>query len=379
MERIYMDYAATTFCKDEVIEAMQPYWKGCFGNASGLYESGRTAGQAVDAARKIFAQGLHAASKKEIYFTSCGTESDNWALKGVMDANRNRGNHLITTAAEHHAVLHTCEWLAHNGCEVTVLPVDRFGMVTARQIQEAIRPETVLVSVIYANNEVGSINPIAEIGEVTREAEVIFHTDAVQAAGCLPINVTEYGIDLLSLSAHKFYGPKGTGVLYCRNGIKMASFMHGGAQEHERRAGTENVAGIVGAATAYALAQHGMKSEGKRLSALRDAMFALVKERIPEAVFHGHMQMRLPGNVNLSIPGIPSEAALLDLDLAGIECSSGSACTSGSIEPSHVLLAMGVPQSEAKSALRFTFGATTTKEQIETVVQRLCVLAGRKE
>lgn len=377
MDRIYLDYAATTYVKDEVLEAMKPYYKKHFGNPSSMYESGRYAKNALDKAREEVAGCIGAKYSNEIYFTACGTESDNWALKGVMEANRAKGRHLITTAVEHHAIMDTAEYLKKNGYDVTFLPVDEYGMVTAQQVKDAIRDDTVLVSVVYANNEVGTINPIAEIGRVTREAGVIFHTDAVQAAGHLPLNVQEDNVDLLSISAHKFYGPKGIGMLYIRNGVKIERLMHGGAQERKRRAGTENVPEIIGLAKALTMATEALGETNIRLTELRDYMIREIVEKIPYTKLNGHPEKRLCNNVNISLEFIEAEASLLSLDLAGIECSSGSACASGSLESSHVLLAMGIPPEIAKGALRFTMGETTTKEQIDYTVNELVQLAER--
>ena len=377
MDRIYLDYAATTYVKDEVLESMMPYYKEHFGNPSSLYESGRYAKNAIDRAREEVAKCIGAKYSNEIYFTACGTESDNWALKGVMEANKAKGKHLITTAVEHHAVIDTAEYLKKQGYDVTFLPVDEYGMVTAEQVKNAIRDDTVLVSVVYANNEVGTINPIAEIGKVTREAGVLFHTDAVQAAGHLPLDVAADNIDLLSISAHKFYGPKGIGMLYIRNGVKIERFMHGGAQERKRRAGTENVPEIIGLAKALSMATASLNETRSRLTELRDYMIHEIVTRIPYTKLNGHPEKRLCNNVNISLEFIEAEASLLSLDLAGIECSSGSACASGSLASSHVLLAMGIPPEIAKGALRFTMGDTTTKEQIDYTVNQLVQLAER--
>lgn len=377
MDRIYLDYAATTYVKDEVLEAMRPYYKEHFGNPSSMYESGRYAKNALDRAREEVAGCIGAKYSNEIYFTACGTESDNWALKGVMEANKAKGRHLITTAVEHHAIMDTAEYLKKNGYDVTFLPVDEYGMVTAQQVKDAIRDDTVLVSVVYANNEVGTINPIAEIGRVTREAGVIFHTDAVQAAGHLPIDVQADHVDLLSISAHKFYGPKGIGMLYIRNGVKIERLMHGGAQERKRRAGTENVPEIMGLAKAFTMVTESLEETNIRLTELRDYMIHEIMEKIPYTRLNGHPEKRLCNNVNISLEFIEAEASLLSLDLAGIECSSGSACASGSLESSHVLLAMGIPPEIAKGALRFTMGETTTKEQVDYTVNELVQLAER--
>lgn len=377
MERIYLDYAATTYVKDEVLEAMKPYYKEHFGNPSSMYETGRYAKNALDQARSDVAKCINAKFNNEVYFTSCGTESDNWALKGVMEANQAKGRHLITTAVEHHAIMDTAEYLGKQGYDVTFLPVDEYGMVSAQQVKDAIRDDTVLVSVVYANNEVGTINPIAEIGKVTREAGVLLHTDAVQAAGHLPLDVQADNVDLLSISAHKFYGPKGIGMLYIRNGVKIERFIHGGAQERRRRAGTENVPEIIGLAKAFSMAAEQLDEKNTRLTELRDHMIREITERIPYTKLNGHPTKRLSNNVNVSLEFIEAEASLLSLDLAGIECSSGSACASGSLESSHVLLAMGIPAEIAKGALRFTMGDSTTKEQIDYTINELVQLAER--
>ncbi len=377
MDRIYLDYAATTYVKDEVLEAMKPYYKEHFGNPSSMYESGRYARRILDEARESVAKCINAKFTNEVYFTSCGTESDNWALKGVMEANKAKGKHLITTAVEHHAVIDTAEYLKKQGCDVTFLPVDEFGMVSAQQVKDAIRDDTVLVSIVYANNEVGTINPIAEIGKVTKEAGVLLHTDAVQAAGHLPLDVQADGVDLLSISAHKFYGPKGIGMLYIRNGVKIERYVHGGAQERKRRAGTENVPEIVGLAKALELATQEIAQTNEKLTGLRDYMIGEILNKIPYTKLNGHPTQRLCNNVNISLEFIEAEASLLSLDLAGVECSSGSACASGSLESSHVLLAMGIPAEIAKGALRFTMGETTTKEQVDYTVSQLVELSER--
>lgn len=377
MERIYLDYAATSYVKDEVLQAMIPFFKENFGNPSSLYESGRQAKTVLENARESVAKQINAKFKNEIYFTSCGTESDNWALKGVMEANSAKGKHLITTAVEHHAVIDTCKYLQTLGYDVTFLPVDEYGMVTVQQVKDAIRPDTVLVSVVYANNEVGTINPISEIGKAVHDAGVFFHTDAVQAAGHLNLDVQALNVDLLSLSAHKFYGPKGIGMLYVRNGVKITRLVHGGAQERKKRAGTENVPEIVGMAKALELANKELEEKNNSLCKLRDYMIAELQNRIPHIKLNGHPTKRISNNVNFSLEFIEAEASLLCLDLAGIECSSGSACASGSLESSHVLTAMGIPPEIAKGALRFTFGETTTKEQIDYTINELEQLAQR--
>ena len=377
MEKVYLDYSATTFVDDAVLEAMYPYFKQHFGNPSAVYASGREAKAVVENARQTIANMLNTRFKNEIYFTACGTESDNWAIKGAALANANKGKHIITTSTEHHAVMDTCAFLEKQGYEVTYLPVDEYGMVSPDDVQKAIRPDTILISVIFANNEVGTINPIPEIAKVAHEHGVLFHTDAVQAAGHIPIDVMNMDIDMLSLSAHKFYGPKGIGVLYIKNGCKVEKFMHGGAQERKRRAGTENVPEIVGMAKALELSCKNMQKEIKRLSELRDYMIDELKATVPHIHLNGHPTRSLPGHVNVSLEYIEAEASLLSLDLAGIECSSGSACASGSLEASHVLLAMGIPTEIAKGALRFTMGKTTTKEQIDYTVAEIVKLSER--
>ncbi|MEG2575015.1 MAG: cysteine desulfurase NifS [Christensenella sp.] len=377
MENVYLDYAATTYVKDEVLEAMMPYYKEHFGNPSSMYEMGRYAKNALDRAREDAARCVNAKFNNEIYFTACGTESDNWALLGVMQANKAKGKHLITTAVEHHAIMDTAAYLQKQGYDVTFLPVDEYGMVSASEVRAAIREDTVLVSVVYANNEVGTINPIAEIGKVTREAGVLLHTDAVQAAGHLPLDVQADNVDLLSISAHKFYGPKGIGMLYVRNGVKIERFMHGGAQERRKRAGTENVPEIIGLAKAFTIATEQLEETNRRLTELRDYMISEIMQKISNVKLNGHPTKRLCNNVNISLEFIEAEASLLCLDMAGISCSSGSACASGSLESSHVLLGMGIPPEIAKGALRFTMGETTTKEQVDYTVNELVELTER--
>lgn len=373
---IYLDNAATTPVRDEVLEAMLPYLKENFGNPSAVYAGGRIAKRGLDRAREQVAKAIGAAYPREIYFTGCGTESDNWAIRGVALANVDKGKHIITSKVEHHAVLDTCEYLEKHGFEVTYLDVDEYGMVSAESVKNAIRPDTVLVSIMFANNEVGTINPIPEIGKVCHEAGVIFHTDAVQAVGHIPVNVQEMDIDLLSLTGHKFYAPKGTGALYIKNGIKCEKFMQGGAQERKRRAGTENVAGIVAMGKALELMIEEMDEETERITKLRDEMIKLLLE-IPYTKLNGHPEMRLPGNVNVSVEFVESEATLFSLDLAGIACSSGSACTSGSLESSHVLLAMGIAPEVAKGALRFTIGRYNTEADIKDTVEELKIVTER--
>lgn len=364
-----MDYAATTFVKPEVLEAMQPYFSQMFANPTGMYESGRQARRALEEARETVAKELNAAARREVYFTSGGTESDNWAIRGIARASR-RGKHIITSAVEHHAVLETCEGLQSEGYEVTFLPVDEYGMVSAVDVKNAIRHDTALVSVIYANHEVGTINPIEEIGSVTRAADVLLHVDAVAAAGQLPLDVRLLQVDALSLSAHKFYGPKGVGALYVRDTVPLAKLMKGGAQQREKRAGTEDVASAVGLARALELANTGMAEENERLMHLRNTM----REQLGGCVrLTGHQADRLPGHLSM-LTGIKSEAALVHMDKAGVECSAGASCAAGSLEPSHILLAMGISKQDARTALRFTLGAGTTENDIQYAVQVLADL-----
>ena len=377
MDRIYLDYSATTFVDDAVLDAMIPYFKKYAGNPSGMYSSGREAKAAVENSRQIVADCINTRNKNEVYFTSCGTESDNWAIKGAAFANADKGKHIITSSVEHHAVIDTCKYLETKGFEVTYLPVDEYGMVTLDAVKNAVREDTILISIIFANNEVGTINPIAEIGAFAREKGIIFHTDAVQAAGHIPIDVINMNIDMLSMSAHKFYGPKGIGVLYIRKGINVEKFMHGGAQERGKRAGTENVPYIIGLGKALKNACASMQKEMSRLSQLRDYMIEEVLKNVSFAKLNGHPTLRLPGHVNISLEYIEAEASLLSLDLAGIECSSGSACASGSFDPSHVLLAMGMSPERARGALRFTMGKTTTKEQIDYTIAEIKAIADR--
>lgn len=363
---IYMDHAATTYTAKEVVDSMIPYFTESFGNPSSIYSIGQKNHAAVEHARELAAAALHA-EKDEIFFTSGGTESDNWALKGVCFANKHKGKHIITTKIEHHAILHSAEYLTSLGFEVTYVDVDSYGMVSPSEIEKAIRPGTILISVMYANNEVGTIQPIKEIGEIAHKHGILFHTDAVQAAGHIPIDVKADNIDLLSLSGHKFYGPKGTGVLYIRKGVRIKSFIHGGAQENKRRAGTENVPGIVGLGAALERAVKTMPEESKKLTALRDRLIGGLLE-IPASTLNGHPKMRLPNNVNVRFEYIEGESLLLFLNMKGICASTGSACNSASLEPSHVLTAMGVPAESAHGSLRLTLGEVTTLEDVEYVI-----------
>lgn len=375
---IYLDNAATTRMRPEVLEAMLPYLQDAFGNASAGYALARQAHGALDAAREQMRSALHAEKAREVYFTSGGTESDNWAIKGAALANRQKGRHIVTTAVEHHAVLETCEALAREGFSVTYLRPDGEGRICLADIERAVRPDTVLVSVMWANNEVGTVNPVAEIGAFLRERGILFHVDAVQAVGHLPIDVVQAKIDLLSLSAHKFHGPKGVGALYIREGVRVADLMDGGAQERGRRAGTENVAGIVGMGEAMRLAEEELSTEAARQSAIRDYMIRRALLEVPGAVLNGSREHRLPGNVNLSVPGVRSEVTLFKMDMAGIACSGGSACTAGAIGASHVLLAMGLPDARVQSAIRFSFSRDTTREEVDAAVEELKHIAAAK-
>ena len=370
MNRIYLDHAATTAVSPEVLREMLPFMTECFGNAASIHGTGREAHRALDRARKQVAAVL-GAQPQEVYFTSGGSESDNWAVKGVAWAARGRGKHVITSAVEHHAVLNACAWLEGMGFEVTRLPVDALGRVDPDSVARALRPDTVLISVMTANNEIGTLQPIREIGEIARSRGVPFHTDAVQAAGHIPVNVEELQVDLLSLSAHKFHGPKGVGVLYVRRGTKLDSLIHGGAQERGLRAGTPNVPGAVGLAKALELASASLPESADRVRALRDQLIREIRARIPDAVLNGDPERRLPGNVHFSFPGVDGEALLLRLDLAGIACSGGSACTSGAQEPSHVLAAIGQAPELAKGGLRMTLGEENTPEEIKEVLRVL--------
>lgn len=367
---VYFDHAATTPVRQEVIEAMLPYFNQKFGNASSIYAIGRESKKAIEESRDRVACAL-GAQPREIFFTGSGTEADNWAIKGVAYANKQKGNHIITTAIEHHAVLHTCQYLESDGFEVTYLPVDENGLVKPEQVRDAIKPNTILVSIMFANNEIGTIQPIAEIGKITREKGVYFHTDAVQAIGNVRINVVEMNIDLLSLSGHKFYGPKGAGALYIRKGTKITSFLHGGAQERGRRASTENVPSIVGLGKAIELADQRIDEYNRKLLELRERTIEEVMNKIPFVKLNGDRHKRLPGNVNFSFEFIEGESLLLMLDMKGIAASSGSACTSGSLDPSHVLLAIGLPHEIAHGSLRLTFGEDNSQEDIDYLMDVL--------
>jgi cysteine desulfurase len=367
---IYVDHAATTYIKPEVFEAMKPYLTELYGNPSSIYYLGRESKKAIDEARSQIAYCL-GAHPQEIYFTGSGTEADNWAIKGTAYANRKKGKHIITSMIEHHAVLESFEFLRKEGFEVTYLPVDKNGFVNPADLEKAIRPDTTLVSIMYANNEIGTIQPIKELAGIAKEKGVIFHTDAVQAMGNIPVNVKDLGVDLLSMSAHKFYGPKGVGCLYVRKGVQLEGFMHGGAQERKKRAGTENVSGIIGMAAALKLAYENLDKYNEHLSKLSSRLIDKVFERIPHVRLNGDRYKRLPGNVNFSFEFIEGESLLLMLDMKGIQASSGSACTSGSLDPSHVLLAIGLPHEIAHGSLRITFGEKNTEEEVDYIVDCL--------
>lgn len=365
---IYLDNAATTRTAPEVVEAMLPYFTEYYGNASSIYEFGAKSKEAIQGARETIADAL-GAKDNEIYFTAGGSEADNWAIKATAECYRDKGNHIITSKIEHHAVLHTCEYLEKNGFEVTYLDVDEHGVVKLDQLKAAIRPTTILITIMFANNEIGTIEPIAEIGKIAKEKGILFHTDAVQAFGQLPIDVDEMNIDMLSASGHKLNGPKGIGFLYIRKGVKIRSFIHGGAQERKRRAGTENVTGIVGLGKAVELAVSTMEERTKRERELRDYLMTRVLKEVPFSRINGPRDNRLPNNVNFCFQFIEGESLLIMLDMEGICGSSGSACTSGSLDPSHVLLAIGLPHEIAHGSLRLTLGADTSREDIDVTIE----------
>ncbi len=367
---IYLDNAATTPMAPEVIDAMAEVMKNTYGNASSVYSVGRAAKAILEQARESVAKSLNCLAS-EVYFTGCGSEADNWAIKGYAMANKAKGNHIITTKIEHHAVLHPCEYLEKNGFEVTYLPVDETGLVSLEDVKNAIKENTILISVMYANNEVGTIEPIEEIAKIAKEHGICMHTDAVQAVGAEPIDFKALGVDMLSLSAHKFNGPKGVGALIIRKGLRIAPFMHGGAQERSKRAGTENLAGIVGLSKALELAVSNLADKQPKIRAMRDYLISEIEKNIPYIQFNGHREKRLSNNVNFCFRYIEGESLLLMLDINGICASSGSACTSGSLDPSHVLLALGLPHEIAHGSLRLTLSAQTTKEEIDDTVSAL--------
>jgi cysteine desulfurase len=365
--RIYFDHSATTPVAPEVVEAMLPFFTGTFGNASSIHQFGQKAKVALEDARRQVA-ALIGAEPSEVVFTSCGTESDNWAIKGAAYFFEGKKKHLITSMAEHHAVLFTCNYLHQRGFDVTYLPVDKFGMVSPASVADAIREDTFLVSIMHANNEVGTVNPISEIGKICRERGVLFHTDAVQTVGKLPINVINMNVDLLSLSGHKFYGPKGVGALFMRRGRQLEKFIHGGHQERDRRAGTENVAGAVGLGKAAELCQMRMEEDERWLAKLSGELYSKIQETISGVYLNGHETQRLPGILNLSFDGVSNDSLMQNLDLKGIAVSGGSACNSGMAETSHVLNAMGRPMNLAISAIRFSLGRGNTSEDIDYAV-----------
>ena len=371
MKTTYMDYSATTYVKPEVLDAMMPFFTEKFGNPSSFYGISRETKMAVDNARAQVAKAINC-DPNEVYFTGGGSEADNWAIKGIATAHMKKGNHIITTKIEHHAVLHTCEFLEKFGFEVTYLDVNEEGFVDLKQLEEAITDKTILVSIMFANNEIGTIQPIKEIGALCREKKVLFHTDAVQAVGSVPVDVKEMKIDLLSLAGHKLYGPKGIGALYIRRGVRIDNLIHGGGQERGRRAGTENIPGVVGLGKAIEIATENIEENRARLTVLRDKLIDGILERIPYARLNGPRgDKRLPGNSNISFEFIEGESILLSLDFEGICASSGSACTSGSLDPSHVLLAIGLPHEKAHGSLRTSLGAASTEEDVEKLLNEL--------
>lgn len=371
MKTTYMDYSATTYVKPEVLDAMMPFFTEKFGNPSSFYGISRETKMAVDNARAQVAKAINC-DPNEVYFTGGGSEADNWAIKGIATAHMKKGNHIITTKIEHHAVLHTCEFLEKFGFEVTYLDVNEEGFVDLKQLEEAITDKTILVSIMFANNEIGTIQPIKEIGALCREKKVLFHTDAVQAVGSVPVDVKEMNIDLLSLAGHKLYGPKGIGALYIRRGVRIDNLIHGGGQERGRRAGTENIPGVVGLGKAIEIATENIEENRARLTVLRDKLIDGILERIPYARLNGPRgDKRLPGNSNISFEFIEGESILLSLDFEGICASSGSACTSGSLDPSHVLLAIGLPHELAHGSLRLTLGDGSTEEDVDYVLEVL--------
>lgn len=371
MKKIYMDYSATTPVKKEVLDEMLPYFTEHFGNASSAHSFGREVKSALSKARGQVANLINA-KENEIYFTAGGTESDNWAIEGVAFSLKEKGNHIITSKIEHHGVLHVCEYLEkHHGFKVTYLDVDSDGKVKLDELKKAITDKTILISIMFANNEIGTIQPIKEIGEIAKEHKILFHTDAVQAAGNIEIDVKELNIDLMSMSSHKIYGPKGVGALYIKTGVKLHPFIHGGAQEKRRRAGTENIPAIVGYGKAAEMAKENMKNHIEKLTNLREKLINNILDKVPYTIVNGSRKNRLPGNVNFSFEFIEGEGILLMLDMLGVAASSGSACTSGSLDPSHVLMAIGLPHEIAHGSLRLSIGDFTTEEDIDYIVEKL--------
>lgn len=374
---IYLDNAATTAVKPEVFEVMKPYFTEIYSNPSSVYSFAGQAKKAVDDAREQIAGALNAKAPSEIYFTGGGSEADNWAIKMTAEACKDKGRHIITTKIEHHAVLHTVDWLEKNGYEVTYLDVDSDGLISLEELEKAIRPDTILISIMFANNEIGTIEPVKEIGAIAKKHGILFHTDAVQAFGHVPIDVQDMNIDMLSASGHKFHGPKGIGFLYLRNGLKLGPLIHGGAQERARRAGTHNVPGIVGMGEAARLAVQDMEVNAKKQIEIRDYLIERIEKEIPYVRVNGHREKRLPNNVNVCFRFIEGESLLIMLDQKGICASSGSACTSGSLDPSHVLLAIGLPHEIAHGSLRLTLSEETTREDADYVVDNLKAIVER--
>lgn len=367
---VYLDNAATTSTKPEVVEVMLPYFTENFGNPSSVYDFAAKNKKAVNDSRQIIADALKA-DIRDIYFTAGGSEADNWALIATAEAYEGKGKHIITSRIEHHAILHTCDYLENRGFEITYIDVDEQGIIKLDQLKKAIRPDTILISVMFANNEIGTVQPVKEIGAIAREHDILFHTDAVQAFGQLPIDVDDMNIDMLSASGHKLNGPKGVGMLYIRKGLKLRSFIHGGAQERKRRAGTENVPGIVGFGKAVSIAVSTMEERIKKETEVRDYLIGKIEEKIPYCRLNGHRTKRLPNNVNFSFQFIEGESLLIMLDMEGICASSGSACTSGSLDPSHVLLAIGLPHEIAHGSLRLTLNEDITKDDVDYVVDKI--------
>jgi cysteine desulfurase len=374
--RVYMDHNATTPVHPEVLEAMLPYYKDRFGNASSIHSFGREAKVALEESREKVAKLINA-SPQEIYFTSGGTESDNLALKGTAFANRKKGNHIITSKIEHHAVFESCKFLEKEGFEVTYLPVDVQGFVDPHDLKKAMRKETILVSIMHANNEVGTIEPIDQLCEITKEKGAYFHTDAVQSLGKIPVDVQKLNVDMLSLSSHKIYGPKGAGAIYIRKGTRITPWSHGGHHERSRRAGTENLPGIVGLAKAVEIAHRDMEEQSQHLRNLSEAFYKKLTRAIPDVILHGHLEKRIPNTLNLSFKAVEGESMILSLDLKRVAVASGSACTSGTLEPSHVLSAMGISPEIAQTAIRFSFGRENTLEDVEYVVEILPEIVSR--
>lgn len=376
MRQVYMDYSATTPVKKEVLDEMIPYFSELYGNPSSLYSIGEKSKMAVEKARGQVAELINA-DPKEVFFTAGGSESDNWALEGVCDALKDKGNHIITTKVEHHAILHTAEYLEKHGIDVTYVGIGPDGRVDPAEIEAAITDKTVLISVMFVNNEIGTVQPVREIAEIAKKHDIIFHTDAVQALGNVEIDVKDLGIDLMSMSSHKIYGPKGIGAMYIRKGVKISNLIHGGAQEMKRRAGTENLPGIVGFGKAAELAKNNLAEHISRISELRNYFIDQVKANIPHVIVNGTMEHRHPGNANITFEYVEGESMLLLLDMNGIAVSTGSACSSKSLTPSHVLTALGVPVENIHGTLRFTVGEFTTKEDIDYVVEKLTEIVAK--